>query len=147
MATDDDIDVTLKSIAAAGFKVVRTWAFNDVSSKPTSGPYFQVCIISPLSLSYGLNFYSQKILQGGKAVINDGTDGLQRLDKVVATADKYGIKLLFSLTNNWNPERPMPSTPWNRRANADELPRGYLANDYGTLHIASIIYENALSYP
>lgn len=43
MATDDDIDLTFRSIASAGFKVVRTWAFNDVSIKPVSGPYFQVC--------------------------------------------------------------------------------------------------------
>ncbi len=72
-------------------------------------------------------------MNGHETVINNGTNGLQRLDRVVATADKYGIKLLLTLTNNWNPERPMPATTWNRRANNDELPRGYLANDYGTL--------------
>jgi mannan endo-1,4-beta-mannosidase len=42
MMTDDDIDATFHDIAAAGFSVVRTWAFNDVPSKPDSGPYFQV---------------------------------------------------------------------------------------------------------
>ncbi len=72
-----------------------------------------------------------KILNGGKASINDGANGLQRLDKVVATANKYGIKLLLTLTNNWNPERAMPNTAWNRRENTGDLPRGFLGNDYG----------------
>lgn len=74
----------------------------------------------------------EKILDGGRASINEGADGLQRLDKVVAAAEKYGIKLIFSLTNNWNPERPLNNTAWNRRENAKVgFPRGYLSNDYG----------------
>ncbi|KAJ2913300.1 hypothetical protein MD484_g7089, partial [Candolleomyces efflorescens] len=112
MATDYDMDMTFHDIATTGFKVVRTWAFNDVPSKPQSGPYFQ-------------------ILAGGKTTINEGADGLQRLDKVVATADKFGLKLILSLTNNWNPERPMPAVAWSRRQTSEELPRGYLQNDYG----------------
>ena len=37
-----------------GFKVIRTWAFDDVPKKPSSGPYFQVSrsfsfVVSPLS--------------------------------------------------------------------------------------------------
>lgn len=85
------------------------------------------------------NLIREKILNGGQAVINSGADGLERLDKVVATADKYGIKLLLALTNNWNPERPMPSTAWNRRASAEELPRGFLANDYGEFEINNTV--------
>ena len=73
----------------------------------------------------------RKILQNGKATINDGADGLKRLDQVVAAANKYGVRLLLTLTNNWNPERPMPSSSWNRRENSGGLPRGYLSNDYG----------------
>jgi len=76
-----------------------------------------------------------KILANGKATINEGPDGLKRLDQVVAAANKYGIKLLLSLTNNWNPERPMPSNSWSRRENSGELPRGYLSNDYGLYKI------------
>jgi len=34
----------LTDIAAAGYFVVRTYAFNDVSETPSSGPYFQVRI-------------------------------------------------------------------------------------------------------
>jgi len=42
MTSDADMDLTFHDIAIANFKVVRTWAFNDVHSKPSSGPYFQV---------------------------------------------------------------------------------------------------------
>lgn len=115
MTTDADMDLTFHDIATANFRVVRTWAFNDVPNKPSSGTYFQ-------------------ILNGGKATINDGPDGLERLDKLVATASKYGIKVLLTLTNNWNPVRPPASSSWNRRTN-NELPRGYLSNDYGGMDL------------
>ncbi|KAJ2925251.1 hypothetical protein H1R20_g11829, partial [Candolleomyces eurysporus] len=101
--TDNELNTLFSDIANAGFRVVRTWAFNDVPSKPASGPYFQ-------------------ILSGGSATVNEGPDGLQRLDKVVACAQKYGIRLILTLTNNWNPERPAP---------ASGIPRGSLQNDYG----------------
>jgi len=44
MSTDADIDLTFHDIAKTGFRVVRTWAFNDVCSKPSSGTYFQVLV-------------------------------------------------------------------------------------------------------
>jgi mannan endo-1,4-beta-mannosidase len=36
---NDDIDITLDHIAAAGLKVVRTWGFNDVNELPSPGVY------------------------------------------------------------------------------------------------------------
>lgn len=42
--SDDDIDLTLKSIAAKNISVVRTWAFNDVFEIPATGAWFQVCL-------------------------------------------------------------------------------------------------------
>ena len=44
MATDYDIDLTFHDIATTAFRVVRTWAFNDVPRKPASGTYFQVLL-------------------------------------------------------------------------------------------------------
>ncbi|KDQ53311.1 glycoside hydrolase family 5 protein [Jaapia argillacea MUCL 33604] len=117
MVTDEDLDFTFLSIAGAGYTVVRTWAFNDVSQKPASGTYFQ-------------------ILQGGTATINDGPDGLQRLDKVVATANKYGLKLVLTLTNNWNPQHAQSSSSIARlRRDNSALPRGFLSNDYGGMDL------------
>jgi mannan endo-1,4-beta-mannosidase len=74
---------------------------------------------------------TRKILADGNATINEGADGLQRLDKVVASAEKYGLKLILTLTNNWNPERPQPATAVGRRNDGDGFPRGFLSNDYG----------------
>ena len=76
--------------------------------------------------------YWPKILKDGAATINEGADGLQRLDKVVAAASKYDLKVLFTLTNNWNPERKQPSVSFKRHNEEEVLPRAYLSNDYGT---------------
>jgi mannan endo-1,4-beta-mannosidase len=116
MLTDHDLDNVMNEIAAKGYTVVRTWAFNDVSKKPASGNYFQ-------------------ILEGGKATINEGADGLQRLDKVVAAASQYNLKVLFTLTNNWNPKREQPSQSFKRWEKEEVLPRGYLSNDYGGMDL------------
>jgi hypothetical protein len=77
-----------------------------------------------------LRLIYQVLNNNGSATINEGADGLQRLDKLVSTADKYGIKLILTLTNNWNPVKTEPSTAFSRR-NDGGLPRGYLSNDYG----------------
>jgi len=111
MLNDDELDQAFSNIAAAGIRAVRTWAFNDVSQTPSVGVFFQT-------------------LAGGNASINEGPNGLQRLDKVVLTAERYGLKLILTLSNNWNPERPQPSTAISRRDNTG-LPRGLESNDYG----------------
>lgn len=69
-------------------------------------------------------------MKNGNATINTGADGLQRLDQLVATAKKYDIKLVLSLTNNWGSDAPQASTSF-RRNNDDSLPRAFLSNDYG----------------
>jgi hypothetical protein len=45
MLSDRDLDLTLHDIAKSNFTVVRTWAFNDVAQKPSSGTYFQVRVL------------------------------------------------------------------------------------------------------
>ncbi|KAI0320106.1 glycoside hydrolase superfamily [Amylostereum chailletii] len=119
--TDEDIDFTLGNMSAAGISVVRTWAFNDVTSIPENGTWLQ-------------------LIANGTATINNGTNGLQRLDKVVELAAKHGIYVLFSLTNNWNPlfnETNSTTTPTVARRDdapittATPLPRNFLSNSYG----------------
>lgn len=43
----------------------------------------------------------QSFVSGAQPVINTGADGLQRLDYVVASAAKRGIKLIIPFVNNW----------------------------------------------
>ncbi|GLB34960.1 putative glycosyl hydrolase 5 (cellulase A) family protein [Lyophyllum shimeji] len=122
--TDEDIDNTLAAIRAANFTVVRTWAFNDVDTIPENGTWFQH-------------------ISNGTLTINDGPNGLQKLDKVVELAQKHGLYLLLSFTNNWSPipgiDQPLPPgfNPLQIRqlqgtngTNAT-LPRNALSNSYG----------------
>ncbi|KAI0054056.1 glycoside hydrolase family 5 protein [Auriscalpium vulgare] len=113
--SDEDIVNTLTNMSAAGIKVVRTWAFNDVTSVPTAGSWLQ-------------------LIQNGTTTINDGPNGLQRLDRLVELAEQHGIYVLLSLTNNWNPVATPSSTPARRddtASSATPLPRNFLSNDYG----------------
>lgn len=45
---DDELGTTFENIASSGVKVVRTWAFDDVAKRPSSGNYLQVCSSSLL---------------------------------------------------------------------------------------------------
>ena len=79
---------------------------------------------------------------------------MQKLDKVVKFAEEAGVKILFSLTNNWNPLplldnstdsaliRKRRDVPLTRRmllrrdvtfGTNNTLPRNFLSNDYGEL--------------
>jgi hypothetical protein len=59
----------------------------DVETIPVNGTWFQ-------------------LISNGTTTINNGTNGLQKLDLVVRHAENFGIYLLLVLTNNWNP-RPL----------------------------------------
>ena len=85
------VDDVFADAQAAGFTVMRTWAFaaigtpggDDSVAAAPDGVYFQYW-------------------DGTKPAINDGPDGLQRLDHVVAAAARTGQKLVLPLTNNWS---------------------------------------------
>jgi len=117
LETEEDIDQTLASIAKLGIKVIRTWAFNDVDQIPEKGTWFQL------------------ISKDGSTQINDGPNGLQKLDLILSLAEKHGIHVIFVLTNNWNP-----------RASGAKFksPRNFLSNDYGGMdtYVSNIAHSN-----
>lgn len=84
LKSDDDISSAMKQMADAGLKVVRTWGFSDQDSTNEG--------------SYPAYFQSWA---DGKPTINDGDDGLKRLDAVVSAAEDAGLKLVIPFTNNW----------------------------------------------
>lgn len=47
----------------------------------------------------GLTYY--QVWNSSQWTLNDGPQGLQRLDNVIETAGKYGIKVILAFTNNW----------------------------------------------
>ena len=75
-----------------------------------------------------------QLIKDGQLIINEGADGLQRLDKIVKFAEAEGLKVIFSLTNNWNPvegETPHKGKYGLKKRHNDKRPRNFLSNDYG----------------
>ena len=103
--SQEAVDNVFKDAEAMGLKVIRVWGNLDVGVKTGTtdsegkpvftnnndgsgekdGVYFQ---------------YFDKDL--GKPVINEGKDGLQKLDYALYQAEKHGIKLLITFTNYWD---------------------------------------------
>ncbi len=85
------VDDVFSDARAAGFTVMRTWAFaaigtpggDDSVAEAPDGVYFQYW-------------------DGTRPAVNDGPDGLERLDYVIAAARRAGQKLILPLTNNWS---------------------------------------------
>ncbi|KDQ48896.1 glycoside hydrolase family 5 protein, partial [Jaapia argillacea MUCL 33604] len=86
--TEADIEHAFKNFSSRGIRVVRTWFFNDVDTIPKNSNWLQL------------------IEKGGKTTLNTGPNGLKKLDLVVTWAEKTGVYLIPSLTNNWNPLPP-----------------------------------------
>lgn len=102
----------------SGLRILRVWGFNDVNSVPSSGTvYYQ-------------------LLTDGTATINTGADGLQRLDYVVASAEKRNVKLIINFVNNWSDYGGMAAyvtafggsqTSWYTNSDAQSAYRNYIA--------------------
>lgn len=76
------VDV-LSKIKAIGANVVRTMAFLNFREPPPAGPWFQAS-------------------NGGKIVMNEGMDGLGRLDRLLEAAEENDLRLILPLVNYWN---------------------------------------------
>ena len=84
LTNNADVDKVMTNVANAGLKIFRIWGFNDVTSTPGSGTVW----------------FQQLAASGSK--INTGANGLQRLDAVVASAEKRGVKLIINFVNYWD---------------------------------------------
>lgn len=83
LTSNADVDLVMNHFSSSGLKIFRVWGFNDVNTVPSSGVWFQH-------------------LSASGSRINTGANGLQRLDAVVAAAEKYGVKLIINFVNYWN---------------------------------------------
>lgn len=84
LTSDEDVDKVFSDMAAADFKIIRVWGFNDVNTKPDAGTvYYQY-------------------LSASGSEINTGSNGLERLDAVVSAAETHGLKLIINFVNNWS---------------------------------------------
>ena len=113
-------------MSANGITVVRTWAFNGANRR------FHAFLISshpkPTDVTEipAAGFWLQ-LIANGTTMVNTGPTGLQRLDKFLDLAAQHNIKVIFSLTNNWNPV----AEPSSGSGSPAPLPRNFLSNDYG----------------
>jgi mannan endo-1,4-beta-mannosidase len=148
LVNDDDITKTLKNVKSQGIKVVRTWGFN--GERPlcpchdanTCSTLFLYLTLSSLVIrtpkdvteipSDGTVYF--QLIKDGHQTINDGPNGLQKLDKIVKVAEELGLFVQISLTNNWNPikdEKPHKGKDGLKKRHNDARPRNALSNDYG----------------
>ncbi|KAJ3559765.1 hypothetical protein NM688_g136 [Phlebia brevispora] len=105
LTTKDDVDKTLRSMHAVGVKVLRTWVgasllyVAEVSLTASQG--FNAINASELAgaLESGLTYY--QTWNSTQWQLDEGQQGLQRLDYVIETAGKYDIKVIVAFTNNW----------------------------------------------
>jgi len=86
-------DSVLDDARAARFDVVRTWGFQDFQNPDGSGS---------VQSSFEGVWYQAWDAAAGQPMINDGANGLQKLDYVIAAASARNIKLIIPFVNNWN---------------------------------------------
>ncbi|KAF7339387.1 Glycoside hydrolase family 5 protein [Mycena sanguinolenta] len=88
LTTAQDVETTFQQMHAAGVKVLRTWGFNAINASELAG-----------ALESGLTYY--QVWNNSDWTLNDGPQGLERLDNVLNTALKYDIRVILAFTNNW----------------------------------------------
>jgi len=94
------VDDVLRSARELGFPVMRMWGFVDIGSLDGS-----VKSVDPNSDPDGkkdgayFQYWDSKLR---RPVVNEGPDGLERLDYAIAKAGELGVKIILVLTNNWH---------------------------------------------
>lgn len=74
-----------------------------------------------------------QLVQNGTTTINDGPNGLQKLDTVIQMAEQQGLYVIMSLTNNWYPFVDSTATSTaspNVLVSVASPPRNTLSNDW-----------------
>ncbi|KAJ7038094.1 glycoside hydrolase [Mycena alexandri] len=88
LTSAEDVEATFQEMNKAGIKVLRTWGFNAINASELAG-----------ALQSGLTYY--QVWNNTDWTLNDGPQGLQRLDNVLEVALKYDIRVILAFTNNW----------------------------------------------
>ncbi|KAJ7070944.1 glycoside hydrolase [Mycena amicta] len=88
LTSDADVRATFSQMREAGVKVLRTWGFNAINATELPG-----------ALQSNLTYY--QVWNNGDWTLNDGPQGLQRLDFVLDVAAEYDIRVIVAFTNNW----------------------------------------------
>ncbi|PKQ25505.1 MAG: hypothetical protein CVT64_09900 [Actinobacteria bacterium HGW-Actinobacteria-4] len=92
LESDAAVDMYMRTFAESNLVVARAWAFNDMGNRadnpadatPPSGVHFQ--------------YWDH---EAGAPAYNTGSDGLERLDYMIHSANEHSVKLVLPLVNNW----------------------------------------------
>ncbi|KAK7058895.1 hypothetical protein VNI00_001519 [Paramarasmius palmivorus] len=93
LTSKEDVRSTFKEMKDAGIKVLRTWGWNAINATELEG-----------ALQSNLTYY--QVWNSTEWILNDGPQGLQRLDYVIEQAGAHGIKVILTFTNNWSVHLP-----------------------------------------
>jgi mannan endo-1,4-beta-mannosidase len=86
------VDSLFESARDSGFQVMRVWGMLDIGNEDGSNS------VDGNGAKEGVYF---QYWDGTAPAINDGENGLQRLDYVVYKAGQAGLKLVIPFVNNW----------------------------------------------
>lgn len=91
-AGGEGAEAVFRLASRMGLNTLRTWAFLDCGAAAPGE--------APVNAKNGVFFqYWNEAL--GRPDYNDGPDGLQRLDHVIALAERWNIRLILPLANYW----------------------------------------------
>lgn len=84
------VDNIMRTAAENDFRVMRVWGFNDIGLADGTNS------VDPQNITTYFHYWD-----GEKPAYNDGANGLEKLDYVIASAKRHGIKLVIPFVNNW----------------------------------------------
>lgn len=101
----EDVDEVMKDAKDMGLSVIRTWGHLDAGTMTdevdeNGCPVFENNVDGS-GHKEGV-YYQYWDEEKGKPVVNHGENGLQKLDYVIAQAEKHNIKVIITLTNYWD---------------------------------------------
>ena len=92
-APDAVSEAVFKLAEQLGLNVLRTWAFLDCEPAQSGS--------TPANAKDGV-FFHYWDSAAGRPAFNDGPNGLERLDRTIALAEQYGMRLILPVVNYWD---------------------------------------------
>lgn len=99
-----EVNNVIEDAADMGLKVIRIWGHLDAGVKTgqVTEDGYPVFTNNMETTGHKDGVYFQYFdREKGRPVVNQGTDGLERLDYVISKAEQEGVKLLITFTNYW----------------------------------------------
>ena len=117
-----EVDQVMEDAAAMGLKVIRTWGNLDAGVKTDKVNKDGYTVFTDSVDGSGEKegvYYQYFDADLGRPVVNEGKDGLQKLDYAIYKAEQEGVRLLITFTNNWEePVCKVGKACWRERHRA-----------------------------